>query len=91
MKKYIYTEAQIKGVIDHVMNERIMNEQAGQILKIRDLAEIASRSGNDFKTLLTLFQRVFKDSGDIGVIEFFKSATDLAIEDMGHGRYQLKY
>ena len=27
MKKYIYTEAQIKGVIDAIMNERVIKER----------------------------------------------------------------
>ena len=90
MKKYIYTESQLKNVLDHLLNEEVMAEGFGQVLKLKDLAEIASRTGNDYETLLKIFINFFKDEGDQGVIRLFKSATDLDIEDMGYGRYMLK-
>lgn len=90
MKKYILTETQVQRLIHHVMQEEELQEMRGQVLKIKDLAEIASRTGYDYKTVLDIFVKVFKDEGDQGVMELFKSATDLELEDMGHGRYAIK-
>jgi len=91
MKKYIFTESQIKSVVDNIMNEQLMLEQRGQILKLKDLADMCSRTkAGDYETFLQIFIDVFKDEGDQGVINLFKSATNLKIEDMGYGRYMLK-
>jgi hypothetical protein len=62
-----------------------------KVLKIPDLAEIASRTGTDYEILLDIFRETFAKEGDDGIKKLFKSATDLDLEEMGHGRYVLKY
>lgn len=93
MKKFILTESQFQMVIDHVLEEKLISEQRYQILRLKNLAELVSRldpDNLDIKTLLDIFIDVYRDEGDKGVINLFKSATDLDLEDMGHGRYMLK-
>lgn len=92
MKKYILTETQLQSIIDNELNEQTIKEQRGQILKLKDLAEISSRvlAGGHLETLRQIFVQVFKDEGDQGVINLFRSATKLELEDMGHGRYMIK-
>ena len=68
-----------------------INEGSGEILKISDLAEIVSRTGNDYDSLLSIFQETFQNEGDEGVIKMFKSATNLNLEEMRHGQYTIKY
>lgn len=93
MKKYIFTESQVKTIIDHTINEGIMSEQRDKIYKLPDLAELVSRMGEelDYDTLLAIFVEVFRDEGDEGVIKLFRSATNLDLDDFGHGRYVIKY
>lgn len=90
MKKYIFTESQLQSVLNHELNEQILAEQRGQFLKIKDLAEISSRMGLDEKTMFQVFMSIFKNEGDDGLIKAFKDVTDLELEDMGYGRYQIK-
>jgi len=82
MKKYIFTEEQIKTVVNHTLNE-----QMGQILKLHDLAHMASRAGDDYETLVRVFQNAYKEGGDELVVKLFKSGVKLDIEALGHGRY----
>jgi len=91
MKKYIYTEAQIKSVIDSIINERVIEEQQLNLLKLKDLAELVSRMGYEKETLLKMFTDMYQKEGTEGVIRMFNSATDLEIEDFGYGRFQIKH
>jgi hypothetical protein len=90
MKKYIYTETQIKTVIDSIMNEHIIKEQSLDLLKLKDLAELVSRLGYEKETLLKMFIEMYRKEGSEGVIRIFNSATDLDLEDFGYGRFHLK-
>ena len=90
MKKYILTEEQFQKVIDNAIKEEIINEQRGQFLRIPDLAKLAARMGLDEETLHRMFVKVHKNEGDQGLINLFRSVTDLELEDMGYGRYQIK-
>lgn len=96
MMKYIFTEAQIKGVIDNIINEGIVTENYGGFLKLSDLAKIVARLGDGTGTdlpydmLLKIFVDTHRDKGPEGVIKLFKSATKLSLEDFGYGRYQIK-
>lgn len=92
MRKYLFTESQIKKVVDAVANEQINRKERHQeILKLRDLAEIISRTGVDFESLLMAFQDAFRDGGDEEVMELFKIGTGIEVENIGKGRYILKY
>ena len=81
----------IKLVRESINRDYDVNESTGEVLKIHDLAEIVSRTGNDYETLLSIFQDMFQKEGDTGVIKLFKSATDLDLENLSHGHYTIKY
>lgn len=93
MKKYIFTEAQIKTVVDSIINEHNINEQQQELslLKLKDLAELVSRMGMEKETLLRLFMDMYQKEGTEGVIRLFNSATDLELEDFGYGRFRIKH
>ena len=92
MKKYIFSENQIKKVVDKVVNEQLtLTEQHRDILKIPDVAEIISRTGNDYDVVLSVLQDAFREGGDTAVNELFKSATDMNLEVISTGRYVIKY
>jgi hypothetical protein len=92
MKKYIFTEAQIKKVVDVVLNEQtILNEEHREVLKLRDLAELLARTGNDYDTLLSVLQDMYRSSGDEGVMELFKAGTGIELDNLSKGQYVIKY
>ena len=91
MKKYIYTETQIKSVIDSLMTEQVIEEQQLHLLKLKDLAEMVSRLGVDYDIMLQIFIDTYKKEGSEGVIRIFNSATDLDLEDFGYGRFHIKH
>lgn len=97
MKKYIYTEAQIKSVVDSIINERVIEEQLDSLLTIRDLAVMLARvfddeeKENSANELHKIFNRAYRQGGDEYVIELFKSGTKIDIVAMGQAKYQLKY
>ena len=96
MKKYIFSESQVKRLVDEVVNEHIITEQRDKILKIRDLAEILSRLYPDDQKEMTedIFHTVlikaYRRGGDEYVMELFKDGSDLTLELMGRGRYRIK-
>ena len=62
-------------------------ENHGMIMSIFDLAEVASRTGNDREAFLIMLRDAYRHSGDHGVIEIFGEMTGHAIEAIRHGHY----
>lgn len=62
-------------------------ENHGRIMSIFDLAEVASRTGEDEDTLLIVLRQAYHHSGDEGVIEMFGEMTGHAIEAIRRGHY----
>ena len=80
------------------MNEVFNGSANNHIMRFTDLARFAANSEDDpdqyemvYDALLNAFIDVYRDSGDEGVVKFFKEGTKIPIEAMGHGRYMLKY
>lgn len=93
MKKFIFTETQLKNVIDDVINKQLMTEQYNCELRLHDLSEILSRTGSgDRETFLSILQDVLKSEGHYGVVEFFNEGNrgDVEIEYLGHNVYAIK-
>jgi len=98
MKKYIFTETQIKTMVDTIINEQTIAEQLDQLLTIRDLAVMMARvydneeSKEDSANMIhKILNRAYRQGGDEHVVELFKSGTKINIEPMGQAKYQLKY
>jgi len=93
MKKIIFTETQIKKAINSLISEGNNSRSYDDVLKIQDLAEIISRLGGmyEYNTMLTLFQEAFRDGGDEDVKTLFKIATKTELDNIGRGRYMIKF
>ena len=72
----------------------ILLENIG-ILSLKDLSKMVCRLGyfeEDSQEIWhKIFISAFKSHGDPGVIELFKDATHLNIEDISKGKYIFKY
>lgn len=92
MKKYIITEDQVKRIIDILVDDQLtLTEQHRDILSLADVAELISRTGNDYNTLLEILQDEFRDKGDEGVQELFKEATGVELDVISTGKYVIKF
>lgn len=90
MRKYIFTESQIKSVVDDsILEERLLRE-FGEVYNLAELAEVIARTGYDEATLLAVLQDVYREGGDEEVIKLFKASTQIDIESVAKGRYVFK-
>jgi hypothetical protein len=82
--KLLITESQYKIIIESI-----------SILSIKDLSEMICRLGfvndEDKETWHKILINTYKNYGDYGVIDLFKEATHLNIENISKGKYIFKY
>ena len=73
------------------------NESFGKVLRLEDLAELASRTQQPSmvdiskKLFLDILQKDLKTKGDNGVKRRFKEMTDLNIKPIIKGKYIIVY
>ena len=63
----------------------------GEIMNIRDLADIVSRMGWEYDIILKLMTTVYRNDGDMGIIMLFYKMTDLRIDNIRRGHYIMTY
>jgi hypothetical protein len=91
MKKYIFTETQIKRVVDMIVNEQTTLNEQHEILTLRDLATLLARSeGTDMKMMFELLHDEYKNGGDPAIIKLFHDYSGVDLTDISHGHYILK-
>jgi len=90
MRKYIFTENQIKKVVDNIILEQTMLKESSEIYTIKDLAEMLSRTGLDEPTVLEMLQDVFKSGGDEAIVDLFKVSAEVNLKTIGKGKYVIR-
>lgn len=90
MRKYIFTESQIKSVIDNiVLEEKILNESDG-IYNLAGIAEIIARIGIDEETMLDVLKNIYQSGGDEAIQKLVKDHAGFEIEPVSKGHYVIK-
>jgi len=72
------------------LNEELDESQYGSILRLREIVDIVSRMGLDKETIQIMFVRVYKHSGDEGVVDLFNAITGHNISVEGRGQYRME-
>ena len=87
MKKYIFTESQVKTLVNNIIecNDVLLENQ--EVYNLEGLAEILSRTGRDEITLFDILKDLYRHGGDEAIIKTFKESTGIDIKDVGKGRY----
>lgn len=90
MKKYIFTESQLKKILDNTISEQKTLSESSEVYNLADLASMLARTGVDEETMLEILSDLYKQGGDEEIKKIFRTSVGVDIDDVGKGRYIIK-
>lgn len=90
MKKYIFTELQLRKIVDNTVSEEKIIKESSDVYNLADLASMIARTGVDEEIMLEILSDLYKQGGDDEIKKIFKTSIGVEIDDVGKGRYIIK-